>query len=286
MRKYWATGLASLLLMAGVAIAQSNTGNSSANDNNAATSTQNNSAAQNQNNNAEYSDRAKEERVHGKQSSGQVDERMQKAEQVLDQLTDVKESTIPDHILKGAKCVAIVPDMVKGGFVVGAEHGRGVATCRLPDHHWSAPAFFTVTGGTWGAQIGIEGVDLVMVFMTQEGADKLLASTFKVGGAVSAAAGPIGRQAAADTDIRANTAILTYSRAHGAFAGATLSGAEVREDRDSTIAYYGHDVSFRALLTGKVKATGAAGQFTHDMARDFRDLKEGENPNNTNAAAH
>ena len=197
-KKFLVTGLASLMLMAGVAIAQDNTG--------------------------ETKDQAKTERVHGKESSGQVEDRLAKAQDVLDHLTDPsKDSMIPDKILKDARCVMIVPSMVKGGFVFGAEHGRGVATCRV-NGRWSAPAFFAATGGTWGAQIGVEGIDLVMVFRNQAGADKLMDANFKIGGDVSAAAGPIGRDASASTDIKANTAILTYSRAKGAFAGATLDG--------------------------------------------------------------
>ena len=131
--------------------------------------------------------------------------------------------------------------------------GRGVATCRV-NGRWSAPAFFAATGGSWGAQIGVEGIDLVMVFTSKEGADKLLDANFKIGADVSAAAGPVGRDASASTDIKANTGILTYSRARGAFAGATLNGVSVRPDKDSTIAYYGHDVDFRDALTGKVHA--------------------------------
>src|ERR1700689_344894 len=119
MKKYWATGLASLVLMAGIAIAQDTTG-----------------------------DTAKTEKVHGKESSGQVEGRLVKAQEIMDQLADAKDSAIPDKILKDAHCVAIIPSMVKGGFVFGAEHGRGVATCRV-NGRWSAPAFFTATGGSW-----------------------------------------------------------------------------------------------------------------------------------------
>jgi lipid-binding SYLF domain-containing protein len=195
MKKYWATGLASLMLLAGVAVAQDK----------------------------HDDDTAKVERTHGKQSESEVKGRLVKAEEVIDQLTDAKDSKIPEKILKDTHCVAIIPSMVKGGFVFGAEHGRGVATCRV-NGRWSAPAFFTATGGSWGAQIGVAGVDLVMVFNTKEGADKLLDANFKIGGDVSAAAGPVGRDASASTDIKANTGILTYSRAKGEFVGARLNG--------------------------------------------------------------
>lgn len=253
-KKFLVTGLASLMLMAGAAIAQDNTG--------------------------ETKDTAKTERVHGKESSGQVEDRLAKAQDVLDHLTDPsKDSMIPDKILKDARCVMIIPSMVKGGFVFGAEHGRGVASCRV-NGRWSAPAFFVATGGTWGAQIGVEGIDLVMVFRNQTGADKLLDANFKIGGDVSAAAGPIGRDASASTDIKANTAILTYSRAKGAFAGATLDGVSVRPDKDSTIAFYGHDVDFRDALTGKVTPPAGAHTFLSGIRKDFRDVQE------NNAAAH
>jgi lipid-binding SYLF domain-containing protein len=231
---------------------------------------------------AQDADTGKVEKVHGSQTSSEVQGRLVKAQEVMDQLSDAKDSAIPDKILSSARCVAIIPSMVKGGFVFGAQHGRGVATCRLPNHRWSAPAFFTATGGSWGAQIGVAGVDLVMVFTTQEGADKLLDANFKIGGELTAAAGPIGRDASASTDIKANTAILTYSRAKGAFVGATLNGVSVRTDKDSTIAFYGHDVEFKDALLGKTKVPAAARTFLSAIAKDFRDARI----DNADAAAH
>jgi lipid-binding SYLF domain-containing protein len=136
--------------------------------------------------------------------------------------------------------------MLKGGFVFGAENGRGVATCRTAG--WSAPAFFTITGGSWGLQIGIEGIDLVMIIQNEEGMKHLINSNFELGGDASAAAGPVGRHASADTDWKLNTEVLTYSRAKGLFAGLTLTGAAIRRDEDSTEAIYGHDVSTRHIL--------------------------------------
>ena len=292
MKKYFATGLASLLLTAGIAIAQDNSATTQQTDTTTTTTTtQDNTAPRDRDRDADRDadrsssrhsdDTAKVEKVHGKQSSGEVEGRLRKAEEVIDQLTDAKDSAIPEKILQNAKCVAIIPSMVKGGFVFGAEQGRGVATCRV-NGRWSAPAFFTATGGSWGAQIGVAGVDLVMVFNTKEGADKLLDANFKIGGDVSAAAGPIGRDASASTDIKANTAILTYSRARGAFVGATINGVSVRPDKDSTIAFYGHDVDFRDALTGKVNPPAQARTFLSAIAKDFRDIREG----NTDAAAH
>lgn len=188
----------------------------------------------------------------------------------LTELTSAGDQGIPDTILASAKCVAIVPDMVKGGFVIGAQHGRGVATCRTANG-WSAPAFFTLTGGTWGAQIGAESVDLVMLFMTQEGADKLLQSNWKIGGEAGVAAGPIGREASANTDWKLRSQILTYSRARGLFAGLDLSGANVRQDDDSTKAFYGQNYDFRTLLTGKVPAPAQARPFLASVRQNFRE---------------
>jgi lipid-binding SYLF domain-containing protein len=167
---------------------------------------------------------------------------------------------IPEEVLEHAKCVAVVPHMLKGGFVFGAENGRGVVTCRT-DNGWSAPAFFTITGGSWGLQIGLEGVDLVMIIQNDRGMQRLLSSQFQLGGDASAAAGPVGRHASADTDWKLNTEILTYSRARGAFAGLTLTGADIRRDEDSTEAIYGHDISTHRILHGQVAVPASARSF-------------------------
>ncbi|HUI83173.1 MAG TPA: lipid-binding SYLF domain-containing protein [Candidatus Binatia bacterium] len=179
--------------------------------------------------------------------------RLDDAAKDLNELLASPDTGIPDQVFTKAKCVAVVPSMVKGGFIFGAEHGRGVASCRLASGRWSAPAFFTMTGGSWGAQIGAEGVDLVMLIMNDNGMNRLLSSKFEVGGSASASAGPVGRQAAADTNWKANTEILTYSRARGLFAGATINGTAIKADDDSMTAYYGRHESFRPVLTGKVK---------------------------------
>jgi lipid-binding SYLF domain-containing protein len=150
--------------------------------------------------------------------------------------------------------------MLKGGFVFGAENGRGVATCRTANG-WSAPAFFTITGGSWGLQIGIEGVDLVMIIQNERGMQHLINSNFELGGDASAAAGPVGRHASADTDWKLNTEVLTYSRARGAFAGLTLTGAAIRRDDDSTEAIYGHDVTTSRILHGEVAVPASANAF-------------------------
>lgn len=178
-------------------------------------------------------------------------DRLDKAATVLKEVMATPDKGIPDEVMEHAKCVAVVPHMVKGGFVFGAEGGKGVATCRT-DHGWSAPAFFTIAGGSWGLQIGVEGVDLVMIIQNDKGMQDMLTSKFKVGADASAAAGPVGRHASAGTDWKMNAEILTYSRARGVFAGLTLNGADVHPDEDSMHTEYGPDVTFRSVLSGSV----------------------------------
>ncbi|HWX54705.1 MAG TPA: lipid-binding SYLF domain-containing protein [Verrucomicrobiae bacterium] len=189
-----------------------------------------------------------------------VTERLQMATDVLNQMTSAPDKGIPEEVLESAKCIAVVPHLVKGGFILGGKHGRGVATCRTADG-WSAPAFISVGGGSAGLQIGVEGVDLIMLIMNDRGMQQLLSSKFQISGEGSAAAGPVGRHASAGTDWKMDTEMLTYSRSKGAFAGLTLEGAVVQQDTDSTIQVYGNDASFKSVLQGRVA--------TPDIARDF-----------------
>ena len=195
-------------------------------------------------------------------------ERLDKASAVLKEIMATPDKGIPEEVLEHAKCIAVVPHMVKGGFVFGAEGGKGVATCRT-DHGWSAPAFFAITGGSWGLQIGVEGVDLVMVFQNDAGMKRLLESKFKVGADASAAAGPVGRHASGGTDWKLDAEVLTYSRAKGAFAGLTLNGADVRPDEDAMRAEYGGELTFRSVLTGSVPPPSGSHAFL-DAVRDAR----------------
>jgi len=191
--------------------------------------------------------------------------RLQMAAETLTAITSAPDKGIPLEVLDNAKCIAVVPHMVKGGFIFGAQGGRGVATCRLAKG-WSAPAFFAITGGSWGLQIGVQGVDLVMIIQNQAGMEKLLSSKFQIGGDASAAAGPVGRHASAGTDWKMDAQILTYSRAKGVFAGLTLNGNAVRGDDDANKAIYGTDDE-RAILTGKVKTTPAGLGFVRSVRR-------------------
>lgn len=194
------------------------------------------------------------------QTREDVDDRMAKAAEVLQQVMATPDKGIPEEVMDHAKCVAVVPHLVKGGFVFGAEGGRGVVTCRT-GHGWSAPAFFSVAGGSWGLQIGVEGIDLIMIVQNDKGMQDLLQSKFQIGADASAAAGPVGRHASADTDWKLNAEILTYSRAKGIFAGLTLNGAAVHRDDDSMKAVYGAGVSTRTVLDGNVPATPGSSAF-------------------------
>ena len=187
-------------------------------------------------------------------------ERLQNAGSVLREIMDAPDKGIPEEVLDGAKCIVVVPHLIKAGFIVGGKHGRGVASCRTANG-WSAPAFVSVGGGSWGLQIGAEGVDLVMLVMNDKGLQHLLSSKFQLSGEASAAAGPVGRHASAGTDWKMNAELLTYSRSKGAFAGLTLEGAVVEQDVDSTEAIYGKDVPFRKVLLGNVTPPAAAAPF-------------------------
>lgn len=180
-----------------------------------------------------------------------VEKRIKASATVLDEIMGVKDKAIPDKIMSDAKCVAVVPSMVKIAVGFGGSHGKGVATCRTANG-WSAPAPFTITGGSWGLQLGGQAIDLVMLVMNQKGMDDLLSSKFKIGGTASAAAGPVGRAAAADTDWKMKAEILSYSRARGIFAGVDLSGSKIAQDRDETHILYGKMVPFATILSGKV----------------------------------
>lgn len=192
-------------------------------------------------------------------------DRLQKSVDVLQAIMSTPDKGIPEEVLSNAKCILVVPDLVKGGFIFGGKHGRGVASCRTANG-WSAPAFVSVGGGSWGLQIGVEGVDLVMLVMNDQGFQHLLSSKFELTGEGSVAAGPVGRHASAGTDWKMNTEMLTYSRSKGVFAGLTLEGAVVEEDNDSTRAIYGKDKPFRAILSGKVSTPRSAEAFMHAVS--------------------
>ncbi len=195
-----------------------------------------------------------------------AEDRIKAASTVLEEIESAPDQGIPEEVLGSAECVAVVPTMIKGGFIVGARFGRGVASCRTPKG-WSAPAFFTIKGGSFGLQIGAQAVDLVMLIMNQDGMKNLLNSEFKLGADASVAAGPVGRHAAADTDWKLKAQVLSYSRARGLFAGLELSGAAISQDKDATREFYGRMVPFKTSLTGTVDPPQNAFPFLNTLAK-------------------
>ncbi len=202
-------------------------------------------------------------------------DRLQRSVSVLRAIMSTPDKGIPEEVLSGAKCILIVPDLIKGGFVFGGKHGRGVATCRTPEG-WSAPAFVSVGGGSWGLQIGVEDVDLVMLVMNDRGLQHLLSSKFELTGEGSVAAGPVGRHASAGTDWTLNTEVLTYSRSKGIFAGLTLEGAVVEQDNDSTHAIYGKHMMFRSILSGRAATPASADAFIKAVSEAGQQAKVAE----------
>jgi lipid-binding SYLF domain-containing protein len=177
--------------------------------------------------------------------------RINDSAQILNEIMSAPDAGIPQEIIGSAKCIAIVPSQLKVAFGFGAQRGRGVATCQT-EKGWSAPAFFVAEGGSFGFQIGGQAVDLVMLIMNEQGMRALLSSKFKLGADASAAAGPVGRHVEGATDWKMRAQVLTYSRARGAFAGISLNGAVIRQDKDSTWDFYGKMIPFRSILTGEV----------------------------------
>jgi len=199
-------------------------------------------------------------------SKANVDERLQNATKVINEIMQTPDKGIPDSIMSKATCVAVVPSLKKGAFVVGAQYGQGVVTCRT-SQGWSAPAFIRMAGGSFGFQIGGQGTDLVLVAVNQKGMQDLLKDKFKIGGDAAATAGPVGRNAQASTDIKLSSELLTYSRSNGLLAGIDLDGTSVSQNESATTALYGAPHSFQEILSGKVEAPGDAEQFVQTVAK-------------------
>ncbi len=187
------------------------------------------------------------------QNESKVQGRVEAAGTILQQLQSAPDNRIPEEVLSAAECVAVVPSMLNGGFAVGLRYGRGVATCRTPKG-WSAPAFFTMSGGSFGLQFGGQAVDVILLIMNKDGMQNLLSSKFKLGADASAAAGPVGRQAAAYTDWKLRAQVLSYSRSRGVFAGLAIGSGTLKQDKDSTRAFYGRMVPFKTSLSGAIDA--------------------------------
>lgn len=211
-----------------------------------------------------------------------VAKRIDNSAKVLDEIMAVPDKAIPYKVMKSAKCVAVVPSMVKIAVGFGGNHGKGVATCKTA-HGWSAPAPITITGGSWGLQLGGQAIDLVMIVTNEAGMDHLLSSKFKLGADASAAAGPVGRDAAADTDIKMKSEVLTYSRARGLFAGVDLSGAAITQDKDETRLLYGKFVPFADILNGDVQPTSSSRNFLAAVRRYSQEVHEKSSQNDNNS---
>src|SRR6202453_696307 len=190
--------------------------------------------------------------------------RTQKAAQVLKEVMDAPDKGIPHDLLETAKCIAIVPGDKKLAFIFGGSYGRGVATCRT-GHGWSAPMFIAIDGGSVGYQIGGSSTDIILLFMNDRALHSLLSDKFKLGADASVAAGPVGRDAAASTDLKLNAEILSYSRSKGVFAGVSLDGAVVQADKSGDKAMYGDDVNRHEILDGKVAVPASARELVEEL---------------------
>ncbi len=203
-------------------------------------------------------------------SQADLKERLTNAAQVVKEIETVPDGGVPDALVRKAECIAVIPSVKKAAFVVGASYGQGVATCHK-NGKWSAPVFIRLAGGSFGFQIGGQATDLVMVAVNQKGMQDLLHSKFKIGADASAAAGPVGRNAAVGTDILLNAELLTYSRAKGLFAGIDLNGATVSQNDDDTKAFYeGQTLTTDQILSGTVEPPAAAKPFVAAMTQYFK----------------
>jgi SH3 domain-containing YSC84-like protein 1 len=214
--------------------------------------------------------------------SADVD-RLKAAGEILDDIMSAPDKGIPDEIIGKADCIAIVPSLKKGGFIVGGSYGKGVATCRLASG-WSAPVFFRMEGGSLGFQIGAQEVDLLMVIMNSKGMTAMLHNKAKLGADVSAAAGPVGRHAEGMTDWKMRAQVLTYSRARGLFAGVSLEGSSIRQDNDDTRAFYGRMVPYGTSLAGNIAAPADSQTFLGPVAKYAGAGSEPEKPAETKTA--
>ena len=208
-------------------------------------------------------------------SRGDLQDRMDAAKSVLDEVMAAGDHSIPMKVLEQATCVGVVPGLIKGAFVFGAQYGQGVVTCRT-GHGWSAPVFIRIAGGSWGLQIGGQSTDLVLVAVNDHGFQDLLRSKFKIGADAAASAGPVGRNGQAATDWKLNAELLTYSRSKGLFAGIDLDGTVVSQNSDDTELYFGQEYPFQSILKGTVEVPEGAVPFVKSVAHYFVEAKNHE----------
>ena len=214
-----------------------------------------------------------------------IAKRLDASAKVLTEIMATPDKAIPDKVMKDAKCIAVIPSMIKIAVGFGGNHGKGVATCRTENGTWSAAAPITITGGSWGLQLGGQAIDIVMVVTNDDGMQHLLSSKFKLGADASAAAGPVGRDTGADTDWKMKAEVLTYSRARGLFAGIDLSGAAITQDKDETRILYGRFVPFSDILEGKVRPKGENDAFLAAVRKYSMQAKEHGESKKDNAGA-
>ena len=199
--------------------------------------------------------------------------RLASATRVVQQIEGTPDGGVPDYIVSKATCIAVIPSVKKGAFIVGASYGQGVVTCRTPKG-WSAPVFIRLAGGSFGFQIGGQATDLILVAVNDKGLQDLLHSQFKIGADAAAAAGPVGRNASASTDILLNAELLSYSRSKGVFAGVDLNGAVVSQNADDTNLFYGGQAKpFADILHGEVVVPSGARHFVRTIAHYFHSVK-------------
>ena len=198
--------------------------------------------------------------------------RTQRSAQVFREIMNTPDQGIPQELLESVKCIAIIPGDVKFAFIFGGNYGRGLATCRT-GHGWSAPMFVAIEGGSVGYQIGGSSTDIVMLFMNDHALKSLLSDKFKLGADASVAAGPVGRNAAAGTDLKLNAEILSYSRSKGVFIGVSLNGAVVQADKSGDKAMYGDDVNRHEILDGKVAVPASAQALVHELGGYVHEAK-------------
>jgi len=206
--------------------------------------------------------------AHAGSTRADLQARIDQAKLVLDHIMAAQDATIPMNILQQATCVGVVPGMLKGAFVVGAQYGQGVVTCRT-GHGWSAPVFIRMAGGSFGFQAGGQSVDLVLIAVNDRGFQDLLKSKFKIGAEAAASAGPVGRNSEASTDWKLSAELLTYSRSKGLLAGVNLNGARVNQNAEDTEIYFGRPEEFENILKGNVAVPEGAVEFVRSVAHYF-----------------
>ncbi len=210
--------------------------------------------------------------AQNEEDKAKIADRIAAATDVMNEIMATPDKGIPRSILSGASCVAVIPHYKKGAFVVGAQYGQGVATCRTP-HGWSAPVFVQLAGGSFGWQIGGQSTDLVLIAMNQNGMQDMLKNKVKLGADAAASAGPVGRNAQAGTDWKLNAEFLTYSRSKGLFAGLDLDGTVLSQNSDDTRTEYGSDLASSDVLAGNIPVPDNARPFVRTVARYFISTK-------------